>query len=519
VTGFTAAAKEWAQACCTVDRIRERLRAYRDKYTVYDESVILDIYGNIRANLDVTARLSRSTDARLQQTAENDGYLETFRPCDLRPGRGNVLIYSHRILHPDTRVPVGVLCLCFDFVGEMEGIYRNLLQKSRAISGILDADGLVIASSDPKQVPPGSTQTMVLDEDFRVIRSNGRDYLAKTARTAGYQGFLGLPWCGHVMYPAEVAFRNAPALAGKTSGDARATKLFSGPLKAIDDAADDILSDLGLVVLNGEVMAAKQIVNTDPIIRQEANALPPVLGAIHQVGENIRGVFAESISSLLQTVISSKLDDAKFLASLAIDIMDRNLYERANDCRWWALNSTFRQLLAKERLEEGERKRLQDILAYSNSLYTVYTNLILYDRSGTVVATSNPAGDRLLGATLGHESIQKSLQLSSMQQYVVSDFEPFATYAGADGTPRHTYLYSAAVFHPEVAGRLSAALPSSSTASPSLRPCSPMRCPGTRTGASRRAAWPFPSTAKNASSARPVPTGVSATSCPWRTAC
>ena len=68
-------------------------------------------------------------------------------------------------------------------------------------------------------------------------------------------------------------------------------------------------------------MAAKQIVNADPIIRQEANALPPVLGAIHQVGENIRGVFAESISSLLETVISSKLDDAKFLASLAIDIM------------------------------------------------------------------------------------------------------------------------------------------------------------------------------------------------------
>ena len=431
-----------------VPRIRERLRAYRDKYTVYDEIVIFDIYGNVRANLDASSTITRSADPLLLQALANDGYHETFRVSDLRPGKGAVLVYSHRILHPQTRAPLGVLCLCFDFVGEMEGIYRNLLQKSRAIIAILDAKGLVLSSSDPKQVPLGSSQAMVLDEDFRVIQAKGRKYLAKTARTNGYQGFVGLPWFGHVMYPVQEAFCTGTNLAGSGSGDARTTRLFSGQLKAIDDDADDILSDLGLVVLNGEVMAAKQIVNADPIIRQEANALPPVLGAIHQVGENIRGVFAESISSLLETVISSKLDDAKFLASLAIDIMDRNLYERANDCRWWALNSTFRRLLAKNRVEEGERKRLQEVLAYINSLYTVYTNLILYDRSGTVVATSNPAGGRLVGTTLRHAFIQKSLQLASMQQYVVSDFEPFATYAGAAGAPRCTYIYTAAVFHP-----------------------------------------------------------------------
>ena len=96
---------------------------------------------------------------------------------------------------------------------------------------------------------------MVLDEDFRVIQAKGRKYLAKTARTNGYQGFVGLPWFGHVMYPVQEAFCTGTSLAGSGSGDARTTKLFSGQLKAIDDDADDILSDLGLVVLNGEVMA------------------------------------------------------------------------------------------------------------------------------------------------------------------------------------------------------------------------------------------------------------------------
>lgn len=446
IVGFLLRESPDAEA---VERIRERLQAYRDKYTVYDEIVIIDINGNVRANLDPTAKLTRSADPLLRDVVEHDGYLETFRPCDLRPGKGSVLAYSHRILHPETRAPLGVLCLCFDLAGEMEGIYKNLLQKSRAIISILNDEGVVISSSDPKQVPPGSTQVMVRDEEFRAIRSNGREYLAKTARTNGYQGFMGLPWFGHVMYPVDVAFCMGQTMAGTSSGDARATRLFSGLLKAIDDDADDILSDLGLVVLNGEVMAAKQIVNSDPIIRQEANALPPVLGAIHQVGENIRGVFAESISSLLQTVISSKLDDAKFLASLAIDIMDRNLYERANDCRWWALNSTFRHLLAKGRVQDGERKQLQEILAYINALYTVYTDLILYDRSGTVVATSNPASAGLIGTALGHDAVQQCLRLTSMQHYVVSDFEPFAVYPDGNGAPRHTYIYHAAVLHPE----------------------------------------------------------------------
>ena len=40
--------------------------------------------------------------------------------------------------------------------------------------------------------------------------------------------------------------------------------------KAFADA-DDILSDLGLVVLNGEVMAAKQIESADPVIRDFLN--------------------------------------------------------------------------------------------------------------------------------------------------------------------------------------------------------------------------------------------------------
>jgi len=173
-----------------LSRIRERLRAYRDKYTVYEEILVFDINGNVRANLDAASTITRSSDPLLRQTLESDGYHETFRASDLRPGKGAVLVYSHRILHPQTRAPLGVLCLCFDFTGEMEGIYGNLLQKSRAIIAHPRRQGAGPVEQRSEQVPPGSSQAMVLDEDFRVIQAKGRKYLAQNRSDQRLPGLL-----------------------------------------------------------------------------------------------------------------------------------------------------------------------------------------------------------------------------------------------------------------------------------------------------------------------------------------
>lgn len=435
-----------------VARMEARLAAYRDNYTVYNDIVIFDAAGAVRARLDRTGGVSASRDPLLAETLATDGYHETFRTSDIQPGKGDVLIYSQRILRPDTGHPLGVLCLCFDFAGEMEGIASKLLQRHQAVLCILDASGRVIATSNPTVAPLGSTQRTELGEHFGFLVARDVPYLVKTSRTRGYQGFTGLPWFGHALYPAAAAFGGQDT-ASVASEDTRCTQLFSGALKQIDDDADDILSDLGLVVLNGEVMAAKQMAHDDPIIRQEANALPPVLGAIHQVGESIRGVFAESIASLLGTVLAAKLGNLEFRASLGIDIMDRNLYERANDCRWWALHTTFRRVLATGGVDEAERRRLRDILAYINDLYTVYSNLILYDAAGRVVATSRTGATDLAGMTLSDEYVARCLRIATSRQYAVSAFDWFDVYAAPDGTPRHTYVYNAPVLHPEAEGQ------------------------------------------------------------------
>ncbi|WP_460032701.1 cache domain-containing protein [Megalodesulfovibrio paquesii] len=438
----------------SVRHMEARLAAYRDNYTVYDEIIIVDIHGRVRAHLDATSTITRSADSLLQQALRQDGYHETYRASDLRPGRGEVLIYAHRIMDPERNIPLGVLCLCFDLPGEMQGIYKNLLTDDTTVLCILDEQGVVLSSSHPAVAPKGSRVPLALDAECRLMSHGGVQYLVKTTRTNGYQGFYGLPWLGQAMIPAGQAFsmRNGKDALHTENALLRETGLYSGELREIDDEADEILSDLELVVLNGEVMAAKQGQSDDGQIQQEAKALPPVLGAIQQVGESIRGVFSQSISSLLQTVITARLEDAQFQAALAIDIMDRNLYERANDCRWWALTSTFRDVLAQKRIDDAARAKLNSVLAYINSLYTVYTTLFLFDADGRVAAASTPEGQRLVGKTLTGQHVRHCLQLRDPRRHCVSEFTPSAEYPGPDGQPRHTYIYNAAVFHPEQAG-------------------------------------------------------------------
>jgi hypothetical protein len=82
--------------------------------------------------------------------------VETFRATDLRPHQTHALIYSQRMLHPQTGEPIGVLCLSFDFDGEMRGIFGARaagLQGSnngvRSVGLLVNGSGQVLASSDP----------------------------------------------------------------------------------------------------------------------------------------------------------------------------------------------------------------------------------------------------------------------------------------------------------------------------------------------------------------------------------
>lgn len=412
-----------------------RLREYQAKYTVYGEIAVLDKQGNVACHLDVDNPIRFSRHPLLAHTLQSgEPFVETFGPCDLQPALANSLIYSCRIREHDGpgAGTLGVLCLCFRFEDEMRGIFAGLAQSKHDLFAILDSGGRVIASSDPVQLALGSKPEQVPDES-RVVGHGNRRYFAKTAATHGYQGFFGLGWLGHLMRPLEVAFvadepADDEARIGAPHAALENSTLFSQELHTINRDIRDTNLRLKHMVLNGEIFS----------INHNAAAIIPVLDGIRKVGEDIRCVIEHAMFGLQNTVVSSRLNEAAFHAFLAVNIMDRNLYERSDDCRWWALTSDICRILAGRDIDEAGKTRLGDILRYINGLYTVYTNLFVYGADGVIVASSSDA--LCPGSRLTEETVVRTLANSDSQAYFVTPFEPTALYGG-----RPTYVYHASV--------------------------------------------------------------------------
>ncbi|MFN3321787.1 MAG: methyl-accepting chemotaxis protein, partial [Allorhizobium sp.] len=70
------------------------------------------------------------------------------------------------------------------------------------------------------------------------------------------------------------------------------------------------------------------------------------------------------------------------LALNAIEIIDRNLYERTCDVRWWATDSAVVDCVAQPDAAKADHagRRLKVIL----DAYTVYLDLWICDRAGTI---------------------------------------------------------------------------------------------------------------------------------------
>jgi chemotaxis signal transduction protein len=424
-----------------------RFREYVAKYSVYHDIVLMDTDGVVLARIDDSTPLQQSNDPLVREALTTRApYVEVFRHSDLVPQERSALLYAYRVTESNDpqSAPLGVLCLCFRFENELEGVFRNLSEEGDwSTIVLLDTNGAVVASSDAQHIAIGATLEQAVHEPFRITRCAGRLYLAKTCETKGYQGYFGPGWRGHALVPLQHAFDGTAAHdsvhveSSVLDAVMHNTRLFTPALQRIPTDAQTVQRQLDRAVWNGNVRRDR---NGE---RAEDGAAKVLLSEISKTGDRTRQVFERSISNLHETVVSSLLSDVEFLASLAIDIMDRNLYERANDCRWWALTTVFREYLAEPGQSRHDVNAVAKVLAYINGLYTVYDNLFVYDRERRIRAVSNPAHAALVGRTLREPWVAATLGLASSQHYTVSPFEPSDLYDG-----RATYVYGAAIASP-----------------------------------------------------------------------
>ena len=105
----------------------------------------------------------------------------------------------------------------------------------------------------------------------------------------------------------------------------------------------------------------------------------------------------------------------------AIEIIDRNLYERTCDVRWWATDKAVVDCVTDPSPEN--RRHCIERLGVILSAYTIYLDIWICDRDGQVLATGRP--DRypnVQGARVaGEEWFRKAMATGSGNDFAVAD--------------------------------------------------------------------------------------------------
>lgn len=419
--------------------LRDRFLEYTQKYSVYYDIVLMNTKGKVLVQLDTNQKLFKSEDDIISLALNSNDYIESFKYHDFIPNRKKSLVYASKVTKtndPNSEA-IGVLCLCFRFQDEMKAIFNNLKDtKNKECLTILDKDGVVIASSDKYHVNLGTILEFNPNNKFSLISYAGRDYLTKTCETTGYQGYYGQEWYGHIMVPLDYAFvgddENLTIDQNILLAILQEGKGFSEELKKIPLEANNIQVNLNRLVWNGNIHKSDN--DNSEMTKSFSRAL---LKEISSTGEKTRKIFDLSIANLTKTII---LNNVTYVASLMVDIMDRNLYERANDCRWWALTQDFKNVLTSKDIEKTNNGKLTEILKYINNLYTVYTNLFIYDTNGIILAVSNEKENHLVGMQLNDNTVERTQALKNSNDYFVSNFKKTKFYKD-----EFTYIYYASI--------------------------------------------------------------------------
>ena len=175
------------------------------------------------------------------------------------------------------------------------------------------------------------------------------------------------------------------------------------------------------------------------VVAAEVREIAANVGLISEQLQKELTAQIDSLSAHTQSMANAAMGTRMVdLALNAIEIIDRNLYERTCDVRWWATDSAVVDCAANVTPKSAAyaSKRLGVIL----NAYTVYLDLWLCDLHGKVLANGRPDRYSVAGLDVSQEPwfVQAS-RLTSGDDYAVGDI---SVAPGLKGAQVATYAAS-----------------------------------------------------------------------------
>jgi hypothetical protein len=142
-------------------------------------------------------------------------------------------------------------------------------------------------------------------------------------------------------------------------------------------------------------------------VRRVAQEVRTVGQAVENIAQDLESQLTKRTTELVQSIEDmverARVDRFVDLALNAVELIDRNLYERTCDVRWWATDSALVQCASSRSIADSSHasQRLAVILG----AYTVYLDLWLY-REGKAQGFYRDAAGALVAfdVTPGYET-------------------------------------------------------------------------------------------------------------------
>jgi hypothetical protein len=175
-----------------------------------------------------------------------------------------------------------------------------------------------------------------------------------------------------------------------------------------------------------------------------ANEVKAVSARITEIADSLSSELAGSIAELtsLGRAMAEQVRGQRLVdqALKMIDIIDRNLYERSCDVRWWATDAAVVDAL--DTPGPASASHAAERLAVILRSYTVYLDLWIADATGRVVANGRTdLYPNVTGLDVSKEAwFQAAMATGSGDDYAAADIQPVAALRGAQSA-----IYSTAV--------------------------------------------------------------------------
>ena len=417
----------------------DRLEDINNSYTLYRDLLITDRDGNIIANSNKKRRqrilgLSVKEEEWFQKACKTKNGTE-YIAQDLNHSVAEnrlSLVYSTAVREnsDENGKPIGTMGVFFDFQGEaqiileeymphdergliLDGCYSMFTNEKGQIIG--SNDEAILRVGDYAQIPRVNRNLSDGGKTSSYLVFLGVDSAVFSAKTDGYLDYKGLGWSSHVIIPKEQIFEmqvssDNISISAEDLMDSRIIPEINKQtyLKVQDDK-----ESIQLISLNGIVFASK--------LGKRGGALGPIFNQITKSGDFVTSKMEDLLKEMAVGELELNLKALENFSKQAIDLIDRNLFERSADIRWWATDQYFWEALMTP--SDKNYQKASERLKVINGSYTMYRNLILTNASGEIVACSrNELWNELKKINVSDQIwFQHGMRTTASNEYAVQD--------------------------------------------------------------------------------------------------